>query len=67
MLLYCDFSTGFQPPEMVKRRPVVLISPRRKNAALCTVVPLSTKEPVPIEDYHHRMNPRSVPLGEEVS
>jgi uncharacterized protein YifN (PemK superfamily) len=26
MVLICDYSTGFKPPEMVKRRPVVVES-----------------------------------------
>ena len=45
-ILLCDYSTGFREPEMVKRRPVVVVShrlPRRDG--LCTVVPLSTTPP----------------------
>ena len=63
-LLMCDFNTGFKPPEMTKRRPVVVISPRRRRlmSKLCTVVPLSTAVPNPVEPFHHRMNPRSVPV-----
>ena len=63
-LLMCDFDTGFQPPEMTKRRPVVVVSPRRRRAMtkLCTVVPLSTAVPNQVEPFHHRMNPRSVPV-----
>lgn len=57
-LLYCDFS-GFKAPEMVKCRPVVVIS--RKHAGLCTVVPLSGTEPTKIEKYHHEMSPNSLP------
>ncbi|UUR07493.1 type II toxin-antitoxin system PemK/MazF family toxin [Sphingomonas glaciei] len=42
-ILLCDYSMGgFRPPEMVKRRPAVVITgrlPRRNN--LHTVVPLS--------------------------
>ena len=62
-LWMCDFNTGFQPPEMVKRRPVVVISPypRRRVTGLCTVVPLSTTNPIPIEPFHHLMDPRSLP------
>ena len=30
-VLICDFFTGFQPPEMVKRRHVVVVSPRRRR------------------------------------
>jgi uncharacterized protein YifN (PemK superfamily) len=49
-----DFSTGFQPPEMVKKRPVVIVSPRlRGRTGLCTVVPLSTTAPDPVENYHY--------------
>ncbi|MDI3307691.1 MAG: type II toxin-antitoxin system PemK/MazF family toxin [Acetobacteraceae bacterium] len=45
-LLLCDYSTGFREPEMVKRRPAVVISPRLPHRnGLCTVVPLSTTPP----------------------
>jgi uncharacterized protein YifN (PemK superfamily) len=57
-LLYCDFS-GFKVPEMVKSRPVVVLS--RKHKQLCTVVPLSGTEPVPQEACHHPMLPGSLP------
>ncbi len=42
-VLLCDYSLGgFRPPEMVKRRPAVVISPRLpRRDRLCTVVPLS--------------------------
>lgn len=63
-LLICDFDTGFRPPEMVKKRPVVVISPRfRRKRALYTVVPLSTTVPDPVEAFHHRMDARSLPGG----
>jgi mRNA interferase MazF len=57
----CDF-TGFKAPEMVKYRPVVVVS-RQLNARhnLCTVVPLSTREPNPVCDYHHLMDVDSMP------
>lgn len=63
-LLMCDFDTGFKAPEMTKKRPVVVISPRRRRSRpkLSTVVPLSTAVPNPPEPYHHRMDPRSVPV-----
>ena len=61
-LLICDFGTGFRPPEMVKKRPVVVLSPRmRRQSGLCTVVPLSTTVPAPVERFHHRMSPQSLP------
>src|SRR5207248_7318416 len=44
-ILLCDYS-GFRPPEMIKRRPVVVISPRLPHRDhLCAVVPLSTTAP----------------------
>ncbi|WPL20235.1 PemK-like protein [Thiorhodovibrio frisius] len=62
MVLICDFNTGFKAPEMIKRRPVVVISPRpRRTNQLCTIVPLSTTAPNPVEPFHHRMDRRSLP------
>ena len=37
MVLICDFTTGFRVPEIVKRRPVVVISPRRRRASISLV------------------------------
>ena len=55
-VLLCDFATGFRPPEMVKRRPVLVISPRlRHRRGLCTVVPLSTTPPDHPQAYHHEL------------
>ena len=55
-IVICDFK-GFVPPEMVKRRPAVVISPRlRRRQKLCTVIPLSTTTPNPIEAYHHKLH-----------
>lgn len=51
-ILICDFS-GFKVPEMVKRRPVVVISPKiAARAQLCTVIALSTTDPMPRMPYH---------------
>jgi len=55
-ILTCNFDTGFIPPEMVKRRLVVVISPdikQRQN--LCTVVPLSKTEPKQVMPYHAKL------------
>jgi uncharacterized protein YifN (PemK superfamily) len=52
-IVICDFTTGFQPPEMVKARPVVVISPRRRTGKLATVVPLSSTAPDPVEPWHY--------------
>jgi mRNA interferase MazF len=52
-ILLCDYGTSIIPPEMNKRRPVVVISPRiRRRGALVTIIPLSTTAPNP-QDSHH--------------
>jgi mRNA interferase MazF len=48
-----DLSEGFRKPEMVKRRPCVILSPRLPGRdMLCTIVPLSTSKPNVIKPYH---------------
>jgi mRNA interferase MazF len=55
-VLRCDFEPGFRAPEMVKRRPVIVVSPRlRKRDGLCTVVPLSTTTPNELMPYHYKI------------
>lgn len=55
-VLICDFA-GFRQPEMIKRRPVVVISPRfRQRDGLCTVVPLSTTKPRKVCEYHCQLD-----------
>lgn len=52
-ILLCNYDTGFVAPEMTKRRPVVVVSPRlRRRADLGAVVPLSTTPPQNPEAYH---------------
>jgi mRNA interferase MazF len=52
----CDYSTGFRPPEMVKRRPCVVISARLPyRDRLCTVVPLSATPPAREVAYQCRI------------
>lgn len=52
-----DYSKGgFQPPEMMKRRLAVVLSPKiASRPHLCTVVPLSLTEPIKIMPYHKRV------------
>jgi uncharacterized protein YifN (PemK superfamily) len=58
-ILTCDFNAGFKEPEMVKRRPVVVISPKIVGRqGLCTVVALSTTAPDPIMQYHCQIDIR---------
>jgi uncharacterized protein YifN (PemK superfamily) len=45
MMLLCDFSAGFKPPQMVKVRPVVVLSQRVRNRQTCIVVPCSSAAP----------------------
>ncbi len=53
-IVICDFNGV--PPEMTKRRPAVIISPRLRNRDnLCTVVPLSTTSPRKIMPYHYKL------------
>lgn len=52
MVLICDFS-GYMTPEIVKKRPVVVISPNKLNRpGLCTVIPLSKTAPHVKQPYH---------------
>ncbi|NBZ86869.1 type II toxin-antitoxin system PemK/MazF family toxin [Rhodobacteraceae bacterium CYK-10] len=47
------FEPGFLPPEMVKRRLAIVLSPAiRSRPGLCTVVPLSTTPPEKQMPYH---------------
>ena len=57
-ILLCDYAAGgFKPPEMVKRRPAVVLSPRLPHRdGLCAVVPLSTTAPERSVAYVVRLN-----------
>src|SRR5579859_6040176 len=57
-VLLCDYSTGFVPPEMTKRRPVVVLSPFSPHSSTVVVVPISTLRPVRQESYHVRIRAR---------
>jgi uncharacterized protein YifN (PemK superfamily) len=59
-VLYCDFA-GYVAPEIVKRRPVIVLNAHKRNSKLVTVVPLSTTQPDPIESYHHQLHQNPVP------
>lgn len=52
-VLLCDYSLGgFRAPEMIKRRPAVVISPRLPHRdGLCTVIPLSGTPPAQDVNY----------------
>lgn len=59
-VLMCDFE-GYVTPEMVKKRPVVVIARNRVNNQLVTVVPLSTTEPDVMEAHHYQLPKNPVP------
>ena len=46
-VVMCDFA-GLNPPEMVKVRPVVVLTKHRHNSQLVTIIPLSTTPPTVI-------------------
>lgn len=52
-ILLCDYRVNVVPPEMDKRRPIVIVTPRlRRRGELCGVVPLSTTKPQALENFH---------------
>ncbi|NLZ10860.1 MAG: type II toxin-antitoxin system PemK/MazF family toxin [Alcaligenaceae bacterium] len=66
-LVICSFDTGFMAPEMIKTRPVLVISKSSTHwRGLCTVIPFSTTPPEKVERWHvlvrnplHRLLPPS--------
>lgn len=63
-ILMCDFNAGFREPEMIKRRPVVVLSPKiAARPGLCTVVALSDTAPNRVMPYHCQIDIRR-PLPE---
>lgn len=50
-VLMCDFS-GFQVPEVIKVRPVVVLHKHSQNRQLVTIVPLSTTAPDHMAGHH---------------
>lgn len=61
-ILVCRFGLGFQKPEIVKTRPVVVVSPKQRRwNGLVMVVPISSTPPEPVEAYHHEIDPAIIP------
>ena len=55
-ILICDFDDSAIGAEMIKRRPVVVVSRHEAHRSkLCTVIALSTTPPNPVESWHHSM------------
>lgn len=64
-VLMCRFD-GFNEPEMVKTRPVVILAKHKHNNKLVTVVPLSTTAPEKMCVHHHLLSSNPKP-GEDKS
>lgn len=62
-ILMCDFRIGFKEPELVKHRPVVVLTPIMDGrSGLVTVVGLSTVQPDPIKKFHCLLPKASLPM-----
>jgi len=60
-IVMCDFR-GYEKPEMVKVRPVVVISPKyAQRGELVTIVPLSTTPPITAQPYHFEFDNNPIP------
>ena len=56
-VLVCDYDQGFRAPEMVKRRLVLVLSPKISvRHGLCTVVAISSTPPTPEMPYHYKID-----------
>jgi len=64
-ILVCDFS-GFKVPEMVKPRPIIVVSPRLPyRSEIVTVVPLSTTAPMHNLPFVVRLSKNYHPLEDD--
>ncbi len=64
MVLMCDFD-GYIAPEMVKTRPVVIVSPNHlERGGLYTVVPMSATAPAKPQPYHLKLANNPMPKGD---
>ncbi|WP_351015074.1 type II toxin-antitoxin system PemK/MazF family toxin [Shewanella sp. AC91-MNA-CIBAN-0169] len=60
-ILMCDFTTGFIEPEMVKKRPVIILATRPNGHKLVTAVCLSTVKPEPQQPHHMLLEQAHLP------
>lgn len=62
-ILTCDFTVGFKEPELIKHRPVIVLTPPMNGRSnLVTVVGLSTERPDPLMDFHYLLPKASLPM-----
>lgn len=61
MVLMCSFK-GYIKPEIIKTRPVVVISPNHLiRPGLVSIIPLSTTDPEPVCEYHYQLRGNPIP------
>jgi uncharacterized protein YifN (PemK superfamily) len=61
-VLICDFPSCLREPEMVKKRPAIVVTREHSGRArLCTVVPLSTTAPASPRPYHVQIREEALP------
>jgi uncharacterized protein YifN (PemK superfamily) len=58
-VLGCDFE-GLKEPEMVKDRPVVILSVSPARPELVLVAAISATEPIPLQPWHHPLSKDSL-------
>jgi mRNA interferase MazF len=61
-VLMCDFETGFRAPEMVKRRHVVVVSPRYRRHTIVLGCPVQHRHPFEIESHQYEIPRRKYPF-----
>lgn len=67
-IVMCEFPSCFQSPEMVKTRPVVVISPKIPGrTTMVAIVPLSTTAPMPRLGHHCEIALRMLPPSLQAS
>ena len=54
-IAWCDFK-GLEIPEIIKKRPVVIIKKHKQNSRLVYVLPISNTVPEPMRPYHFKIN-----------
>ncbi len=64
-LLRCDFGNEeppHKPPEMIKKRFIVIISKKKQNTEIALVLPFSTKEPIIDRHIAYEVNSKKYPF-----
>jgi len=61
-VLMCRFPECLRAPEMIKTRPVIVVTREHKGRRrLCTVVPVSTTQPDPMLSHHVELEESALP------